>query len=41
MKKKVVDLEPEKEWWSDSKKEELNKRESSSEETSMRLRCLP
>ena len=41
MKKKVVDLEPEKEWWSDSEKEELNKRESSSEETSMRLRRLP
>ena len=36
-----MDLEPEKEWWSDSEKEELNKRESSSEETSMRLRRLP
>ena len=41
MRKKVVDLEPEKEWWSDSEKEEYNTRESSFEETSMRLRCLP
>ena len=41
MKKEFVDLEPKKEWWSDSEKEELNNRESSSEEISMRLRRLP